>query len=658
MCLLLLPGMLPAQQVLQYPEKDRGASRLSVPYDTGRIRDMLQSAASVRTAFPDSAIRILRQAARQSAAAGYANGLVRALIALSNTYVHTGAYNQALEILQEAVPQSMGAGQQRYLPTLYNNQASLYRTLGDYEQAARCYYQAILLSEKFAPAMSRGLIYSNLSTVLLQLGRVDQALYYLDKAEAVSRHEKNFELAASVLIHKGVFYVEQRDWEKGRLYFQTALEMGRRQTAPALREIAVELCHTALVNLGQYYQLREQPVLALPYLKEAVALNDKVNAYHRNTALTVLGQVYYRLKDYRHAEYYLTAARREAASLFLTNDLIQSYRTLAELYAATGRTAEAFATQQQYMTLKDSVESREVISSIARLEARYRVAEKDKALIQSQLRIARQEKNLERQKSWMLGIAAGALISVILLIGVYRNNRHKQRLQAEKILNLQQEQEIGKLKAMMQGEEQERARIARELHDGIGGMLAAVNINLGTLQQQHRTLAGIEDLDRIAAMLRETAAEVRKSAHNLIPDNLVKYGLTETLRLYCDQVNAGRLVQIDLQCYGPLDSMEQSLTLTIYRMLQEFIQNIVRHAKASHASVQLRLQEHELCIVIEDNGKGFDHDTRDAGMGLKNVYERVQALQGHISIESVKGNGTIAFVELDLRRFNAANIPV
>src|SRR5690606_20663795 len=176
--------------------------------------------------------------------------------------------------------------------------------------------------------------------------------------------------------------------------------------------------------------------------------------------------------------------------------------TLAELYAAMGRERESIEAFRNYILMRDSIEGKELKQDIAQLESKYRLSEKDRELARHQLQIVSQERNLQRQRTWILAISSGSLMVVIILLAMYRNKVQQQRLQKEKILTLQQEWELIRLKSLIQGEEKERIRIARELHDGIGGLLAAVNIRIGTFQRRHQGMAGMEEMERISEMLQ------------------------------------------------------------------------------------------------------------------------------------------------------------
>jgi signal transduction histidine kinase len=153
-------------------------------------------------------------------------------------------------------------------------------------------------------------------------------------------------------------------------------------------------------------------------------------------------------------------------------------------------------------------------------------------------------------------------------------------------------------------------------------------------------------------MVQDTATEVRKTAHNLMPDVLIQYSLTEALVMHCDNINTAGGLAIDIQCQGDLSHLNKSIELILYRITQELIQNVIKHAHATYAAVLIRHQDEKLSITVEDNGTGFDTEQPNKGFGLQNLKYRIQALQGHLSIMSAKGRNTTVYIEFELEKLN------
>jgi signal transduction histidine kinase len=154
------------------------------------------------------------------------------------------------------------------------------------------------------------------------------------------------------------------------------------------------------------------------------------------------------------------------------------------------------------------------------------------------------------------------------------------------------------------------------------------------------------------SMLQDTTSEIRKTAHNLMPNVLLRHDLGEALRIYCEHINASNELTITLRLYGDLKQLDKSVELFLYRMSQELIQNIIKHANASQAVVELELRDDTMNIIVEDNGIGFEVNSSYSGFGLQNLQFRVQALQGTLSIESAKEIGTTIIIQFDLNKLS------
>lgn len=237
-----------------------------------------------------------------------------------------------------------------------------------------------------------------------------------------------------------------------------------------------------------------------------------------------------------------------------------------------------------------------------------------------------------------MGTAAG-LVSVILCLLLYHRNTRK------KIFILKQQNEIDELKAMMDGEEKERNRIAIELHDNIGGMLSAASYALsqsGNYQNYQNTNS------RVNTLITDIRNEIRKTAHTLMPDVLIRESIVEAIQQYCHFIERDTGVQINFQYRGSFEHVERDVQLSLYRICQELVQNILKHAEASQVIVQLDAASDLLSLTVEDNGKGFDtEDASYKGRGLKYIENRLLLVNGKISIDTESGKGTSIYIEIN-----------
>ena len=630
--------------------KGQADNRAFAVYDSSTIKVQLEEAQEIESRNTDSGIVAFADILRSSAEMHYANGVIVSLKHLGMLYSNKGMYDECLEIFTDIRDLGLRVKELApVLPVAYNGIANIFKMKGDYEAAAQHYYHALLIADKLKIPTS-GSVYNNMGSVQMFLKQYDKAYYYLGKAEMLARRNNNYDLLASIFTNRGVVFKDEQKYTQSLANLKEALRIAKEQNLSDAE-------YNTLTNIGQVYLALEEPATALGYLLKTRKVKGDINPYYQAVTLESIGVAYSRLKNYKEAEITFLRALQLADKLQLQENKMSLNEKLAELYAEAGDYTKAYDYLAMAMNLKDSVQSKNVQQVISRLDARYRTAEREKELASKQLKIVQQENYLKKKNFWLLIVSLGTVFLVLLVIALFRSNKHRQKLQRKQIQILEQQQlllkggqQIGQLKAMMQGEEKERTRIARELHDGIGGMLTAINMNISALQKKHKNIPEIKDLNEIMTMLQSTAIEVRKTAHNLMPDILLKYTLPEALHLYCEHIDTGDKLQINLQIYGALEGLDKFLALSLYRIIQELVQNIIKHSKGTISEIQLRLDGEKLTVTVEDNGVGFKKDIVSDGLGLQNVRSRIEALQGFISIESAPGMGTTVYIELDLEK--------
>jgi signal transduction histidine kinase len=255
---------------------------------------------------------------------------------------------------------------------------------------------------------------------------------------------------------------------------------------------------------------------------------------------------------------------------------------------------------------------------------------------------------LQKNRYYMYYTLAALIVALLIVALLFIRSRHKKRMHKQQLKSIQQQKELQLLQALMQGEEKERSRIAKDLHDGVAGMLAAVKMHFSSMPGADN-LMQVEGYQQGMKLLNEAAQEIRKTSHNLMPEVLLQHGLDEALRRYCNNVNNSKVLQIQYDSWGEVDSFNNSFELSVYRIVQELINNIIKHSKATQAIVQLSQQNDMLTISIEDNGVGFSgNDNGKDGMGLRSLQNRIKAMNGKLEMESSQQSGVSAYLEFEI----------
>lgn len=644
--LLCLWLYYPAANAQQHPETP---STISIPplpdriadiRDTTGILDRIRDVAQLEEKWKDSSISLLLRIREKCIALKFVRGVNAADAELGNAYTVKGDYRRAIQHYFQAL--LITRNKTDWYANILNNMAGAYMNLGEYEQAVRCYERALSIAGQYDDPATESVLndtYNNYIVLLLELKKYEEAAYYLNKLIQTAQTKKTQRLLAACYINKGALFGHIHNQDSSKYYLDLALTI-------AEQEHYTDLQFATLTNLAVSYADAGDFPRAIGYHLRAEQLTDSVELEYLIEHYKNFGHTYFRYKDYTKAIPYLLAGIRLSEQTGFANrgDL---HSDLAESYMALNLYKQAAEQFRIFIQLNDSLENEQVLKDIGESELKFRAAEKDKELLAQQLLILQQDDYLRRKNIWITGISAGAFALLLLMLSLYRSNTHKRRAQEAGIALLQQQLAIAQLKATIEGEEKERRRIGRELHDGISGRLTAINLNIAAIRQRHKGIAAMDELAAVMDMLQAATLEIRKTAHNLIPDYLLQKGLPEVLTAFTADVSRGGHLQLETYFTGNLDALDKSFALIMFRIIQELVHNIIKHAYASYAEVQVRSHNEQVTISVEDNGVGFDTNSKTNGLGLQQIKARVEGLSGFISVESYPGKGTTIYIEFN-----------
>ena len=271
---------------------------------------------------------------------------------------------------------------------------------------------------------------------------------------------------------------------------------------------------------------------------------------------------------------------------------------------------------------------------------------------ESQIKLQEAQLNQKATLNYFL-IGGSVALLLISLLG-YHNYKSKRILQQARIDELEAEKKLMAAEAVLKGEEQERTRLAKDLHDGLGGMLSGIKHSLNIMKGNLiMTPDNAQAFERSLDMLDGSIKEMRRVAHNMMPEVLVRYGLDTALKEYCREITQSGVMRTTYQSIGmKAVIMEQTTAVAIYRIVQELVNNTIKHASANKMLVQVHVssQENLLTLTVEDNGRGFDSAVlkNSPGIGWSNILNRVEFLKGKIDVNSSQDKGTSVLIEISL----------
>jgi signal transduction histidine kinase len=537
-----------------------------------------------------------------------------------------------------------------YLAGAYNVMFGSYFAMGCYDSAAiNCYKVIQLYNQKKAGTINPPGAFVNpiidafqyLGICWYKLGFYHKAMHYLKRAEQLSAKDSNRYQMLSIIHNKANVHLALHQPDSALVFTDQTRKMATEvQDSNMIRAADLNFANIKL----QKNQNREAAII----MEQLLAEDNVVPMSEQSISTSyILAEAYINLKKYNEALLLIAPAEARAKSIGLNYNIIQPYVLRSRIYEALGKTDIAFQQFKIANQLADSMLSNDKIQALNILDVALETAEKDKQLNANNIRINNQEIKIRNRNNLLLTAVACTFFLIILLAALYRTYKHKRRLQEERILSLNKENEIVQLKAMMKGEEQERARLARELHDGFISQLSAIKMNFSALSGY----AEQEKFDENMQMLQETIQDLRQTAHNLMPEVLLHGSLEEAVQMYCERISAAHQLPVDFQVYGYLPKLKIEFELTLYRIIQEALQNIVKHSGASRALVQINNFDDVISITVEDNGNGILNQDIDkkVSSGIMNLKERVHALNGYINISGKSGEGTTIYFEFEVK---------
>ncbi len=520
------------------------------------------------------------------------------------TQLQTEEYLQTIPLLEKmnAIPE---------LNATYESLGNIFFNKSQYKTAITYYYKSLTSYED--PARYNHLIASrhlSLASCMYHLDSLQNMESHLMEAKAKldKTGVDSIDIWADYYYHQGLLDVKHQLYHHAASMFYSGLFIARRLN------YNVAICNN-LYSLAKLFERQGQYDKAMKAMEE-------------------YGHLSYTLKDFPF--------RLHALDL------------MAELSFKQHYPDDAYKYLRKYIILADSLQEREVTEKIHELEAHYQSSEKENRIMQLQHENERQEFALQKNRlliSLMVVIMLSLLVVAALSYLFYRNGRklleQQRQLHEFEVERIRQEHKISLLSAMLEGQEKERTRLARDLHDGLGGLLSGIKLELSTVTPSQTTVYRQSLIQNTLQRLDGAMDELRRIARSMMPEILIKYGLGEATVEYCRGLKKTGTDNIICQVFNFQADMEHTRQVVLYRIMQELVNNAVKHAEASQILVLLQQTDHTLFLTVEDDGKGFDTTTGNKlkGAGLANIEARVEFLGGKIDIQSEPGTGTAITIE-------------
>lgn len=644
--------------------------------DTGAIDQLNKKAWEIRNRDLEKSKTDALHAIQLSEKSNYVRGLSYSYNILGHYHKVKGNYDSAEHYYRKSLGIRQKLKEIISTASSYRNIMSIYKLRGDMRKALETGHIAIQLLHSKAgepgAEKEKARILNNMAAMYMKSGDYSNAVKNALDAQSIFLNYPDEEGLASVTFNLGNIYEEHKEYKKAIEQLTVAEKLYTNMNNQ--RELA-----KVYNSLGNVYYNMEHYSIALKNYKQSIGIRN-LNGYEDDLkgSFFNIGVIYETLHQNDSAFHYYSLSLKQSEQSGNTEGLYEGYRAIGGLLSEQGKhsTAIPYLHKALSLTQKTSALPEQLITLGEIGKVFKRSGNKDSALfytdqylalsdsLHESLRSAIELESTIKEQDYKLKISyeknrsqkyviTGMLLTIILLliilILIYKSARAKRNMR--KLKYALKEQELQALDAMLEGQEKERKRLSLELHDTIGSILAATKYAFKSMENSLERLMSENKNQyvKINGMLDEAMDSVRRISHDMASGILIEQGIEGALKQLCDRFELSGKIAITLNTYGLHEKVDSGIELNLYRVIQELLTNIIKHAQAQKVVIQLTKSNKNINLMVEDDGRGFDaKDKTSKGIGLSNIDNRVQKLNGSWNIDSVKGKGTTIIIDIPL----------
>lgn len=504
---------------------------------------------------------------------------------------------------------------------------------GKYDSAANYYYKSvnILISKKELAALASA--YNSLAQLYRKIGPYSRSHEFYNKAMDIFRQINDKGGISTIYNESGVLSEYEGNFEEAIKSYKASLAICKEMNNQEGEAYSLNFIAGAYAQMKKFKEAEE-------YNSAALRIREQMkDSFAIALTYTDFGSIYNAEGKYDKAEESILKANEIALALGYTDLLRNNYNELSSIETAKGDYKKSLDYFKQSTALKDSIYKTETSKQIEELSIKFESAEKEKQIQQQQFEI-------KQRNYWIIAISIVLLLGSLLGYSYYHRYKLKQKAQMQAEIMKQQHLAT---KAVIEAEERERKRIAGELHDGVGQMMSAAKMNLSAIKSNIAFISDDQKInfEKVEGLIDESCTEVRTVSHNMMPNALLKKGFAEAMQAFIDKIDK-HVLKISLHTEGLSEHIDSNTQSVLYRIIQECVNNVIKHAKASLLDISVIKDNDGISVTIEDNGVGFDTTSISTfeGIGLKNIRSRIDFLKGTIEWSSAPGSGTLAAIHI------------
>ena len=590
-------------------------------------------------------------------------GIGRAQNQLGQIYLKKGDGTKSLDFSLKSLDIFETINRKNAAAIVATNIGDIYKVLGQFDKALEYFLKGLQINKKLNNIEGIASSHLNLGALYILTKNHKKAIEYLHYSENAHQGLNNNYQLAKVYNNLGVAYFSEGKTELSLKYYNKSLNL--------YKGLGTAFTNAKLYNnLGTLYLRKNQLDLAMEYYQKSISTQKHNNEITSLEAYWNVAKIFFMRGNYSKAIEQNLIALDLAENSNLKLEQLKIVRNLRDCYIRLSNSNLALKYSSRYISLNDEIET--TYKNAVNLQERYEASQKKtlelenkKIILEKDIKLGQASLNrfkTESEQKQMINYGLLIVLSLVvfLFISIIKTSQAKQkeriakeqrRIQELEIKQVLKDKEVESLNNIMDKQQEERQRIAQDLHDRLGSLLSTVKMYFKTSEENIEKIKSINlsQYQMANKLLDEACDEVRKIAHQMSSSVLAKFGLVVALEDFKQILEKSNQIEVEFITHGMEKRLDKELEVPIYLIIQELINNIIKHAKAKLISIQLVNSKGNLNLTVEDDGVGFDpHATDKMGMGIKGVYSRAEKLKGKTLIDSTPGNGTTVTINLPI----------
>ncbi len=602
-------------------------------YDTSEVSKQIVLYFKLLKTDTANARKCLEKALTISRKAGYLNGIARSTSCLGLFHISQSDLTKAEEYFIESFEISKKLNNKALRANSANNLGTISEKKGDYSNAVINYLYAFELFDSLNDKNGISATSNNIGIVYYQLDELEKAKDFFELSLNLKQQLNDSLSMIFTFQNLGNVYYDLWEFDSAKLYYEKCVFLSEKADDAVSAGKAFNSLGVIAMIENDHNQALRSFAKALRYSRMKGDMRNLTSVYDN------LGYMAFYSGNMKSALSYYDSSLVISKQYGFKEEMKSTYQHMADVYALQGRYKDAYFNLQNYYNLQNDMLAEK--SNVAGIEALF-VKQKQENKI-----LVLEKEQQKRKTQIVISLAVIIIMLITSVSGFYIYRINQKSVNARKIAELEKE----RFKAVIEAQEMERKRIAGDLHDSVGQMLSLSKLQLSEIMDSLKAIPPEHEqlFARSSQILDEACQEVRNISHNLMPGPLIRLGLPAAVKELVRKINASKKIYASFSSNLGESRFDEKVEISVYRIIQEILNNIIKHAKASEISIIFnRLNGEKLELSIEDNGIGFDtaEISNSNGIGWKNIYSRLAIINGRMEINSRKNHGTSISVRI------------